>query len=82
MRAKGICLLCLPLFEARVEWTQSLRTGSLLGLGRRGFLDLLDKEGIAYLDYSVEELEEEFRAVRELQADQEINCTSLANSAK
>jgi predicted HTH domain antitoxin len=61
--------LVLSLFrEGRIS---SGKAGRLLGIGRRGFLDLLDREGIAYLDYSVEELEEEFRAVRELQADQE-----------
>ena len=55
--------LVLSLFrEGRIS---SGKAGSLLGIGRRGFLDLLDREGIAYLDYSVEELEEEFRAVRE-----------------
>lgn len=61
--------LVLSLFrKGRIS---SGKAGSLLGIGRRGFLDLLDREGIAYLDYSVEELEEEFRAVRELRADQE-----------
>jgi predicted HTH domain antitoxin len=55
--------LVLSLFrEGKIS---SGKAGNLLGLGRRGFLDLLDREGIAYLDYSVEELEEEFRAVRE-----------------
>jgi predicted HTH domain antitoxin len=42
------------------------KAGSLLGIGRRDFLALLDREGIAYLDYSDEELEAEFEAVREL----------------
>lgn len=61
--------LVLSLFrKGRIS---SGKAGSLLGIGRRGFLDLLDREGIAYLDYSVEELEEKFRAVRELRADQE-----------
>jgi predicted HTH domain antitoxin len=61
--------LVLSLFrEGRIS---SGKAGSLLGSGRRGFLDLLDREGIAYLDYSLEELEEEFRAVRELRAEQE-----------
>ena len=61
--------LVLSLFrKGRIS---SGKAGSLLGIGRRGFLDLLDREGIAYLDYSVEELGEEFRAVRELRADQE-----------
>ena len=55
--------LVLSLFrEGRIS---SGKAGRLLGIGRRGFLDLLDREGIAYLDYSVEELEEELRAVRE-----------------
>ena len=42
------------------------KAGTLLSLSRREFLDLLDKEGIAYFDYSVEELEDEFKAVRKL----------------
>ena len=42
------------------------KAGSLLGITRRDFLDLLDREGIAYFDYSTEELEEEFKAVRKL----------------
>ena len=37
-----------------------------MGLSRREFLDLLDEEGIAYFDYSTEELEDEFKAVRKL----------------
>ena len=78
----GIKLEDLVLCLFREGKISSGKAGSLLGIGRRGFLDLLDRKGIAYLDYSLEELEEEFRAVRELQADQEINCTSLANSAK
>jgi predicted HTH domain antitoxin len=61
--------LVLSLFrEGRIS---SGKAGSLLGIGRRGFLDLLDREGIAYLDYSLEGLEEEFQAVRELRAEQE-----------
>ncbi len=43
------------------------KAGSLLGISRRDFLALLDREGIAYLDYSDEELEAEFEAVRELE---------------
>jgi len=42
------------------------KAGTLLSLSRREFLDLLDKEGIAYFDYSIEELEDEFKAVRKL----------------
>ena len=38
----------------------------LLGISRRDFLELLDAEGMAYLDYSTQELEAEFLAVREL----------------
>jgi predicted HTH domain antitoxin len=56
--------LVISLFrEGRIS---SGKAGSLLDLGRRGFLELLDREGIAYFDYSDEELEEEFQAVREL----------------
>ncbi|TEU14326.1 MAG: UPF0175 family protein [Anaerolineales bacterium] len=55
--------LVLSLFrQGRIS---SGKAGSLLGIGRRGFLELLDREGIAYLDYSAEELEEEFRVMRE-----------------
>jgi len=55
--------LVLSLFrEGRIS---SGKAGSLLGIGRRGFLDLLDREGIAYVDHSVKELEEEFRVIRE-----------------
>lgn len=42
------------------------KAGSLLGLSRRDFLDLLDREGIAYFDYPEEEMQEEFEAVRRL----------------
>jgi len=56
--------LVISLFrEGRIS---SGKAGSLLGLSRREFLDLLDEEGIAYFDYSTEELEDEFKAVRKL----------------
>lgn len=47
------------------------KAGNLLGITRREFLDLLDEEGIAYFDYSTEELEEEFKAVRKLKSVKE-----------
>lgn len=67
--------LVLSLFrEGKIS---SGKVGSLLGLGRREFLDLLDREGIAYLDYSAEELEEEFRAVHEQRQSIVITSTPL-----
>jgi predicted HTH domain antitoxin len=56
--------LVISLFrEGRIS---SGKAGSVLGISRTDFLSLLDQEGIAYLDYSDEELEAEFEAVREL----------------
>jgi len=61
--------LVISLFrEGRIS---SGKAGSLLSLSRREFLDLLDKEGIAYFDYSTEELEDEFKAVRKLKPIEE-----------
>ncbi|MBC8450495.1 MAG: UPF0175 family protein [Chloroflexi bacterium] len=61
--------LVVSLFrEGRIS---SGKAGSLLGVGRRGFLEVLDREGIAYFDYSDDELEEEFQAVRELETGTE-----------
>ena len=42
------------------------KAASLLGVTRREFLELLHREGIAYLDFSEEELEAEIAAAREL----------------
>ena len=61
--------LVISLFrEGRIS---SGKAGSLLGVGRRGFLELLDREGIAYFDYSDEELKEEFQAVHR----EEVPCS-------
>ena len=56
--------LVLTLFrEGKVS---SGKASRLLGISHRDFLELLDAEGMAYLDYSTQELEAEFLAVREL----------------
>jgi predicted HTH domain antitoxin len=56
--------LVLSLFtEERIS---SGRAARLLGISRGEFLDLLRLRGIAYIDYTPEELEEEFAAVEEL----------------
>ena len=60
--------LVISLF--RDDAISSGKAASLLGISRRDFLDLLDQEGIAYLNYSDEELDAEFRAVRELKVDE------------
>ncbi len=53
--------LALSLFtEGRIS---SGKAASLLNITRTEFLDLLRERGIAYLDYSEEELAEEFAAV-------------------
>ncbi len=60
--------LVISLFrENRIS---SGKAGNLLGISRRDFLELLDHTGIAYLDYSDEELEAEFNAVRELKTNE------------
>jgi predicted HTH domain antitoxin len=45
------------------------KAGKLLGITRIDFLDLLQRRGIAYLDYSPQELDEEFEAVRLLETN-------------
>jgi predicted HTH domain antitoxin len=56
--------LVFSLFRAgRVS---SGKAASLLGITRREFLELLHREGVAYFDYSEEELQAEFASVREL----------------
>jgi predicted HTH domain antitoxin len=42
------------------------KAANLLGITRREFLELLHREGIAYLDYSEEEMKAEFAATHEL----------------
>ncbi len=46
------------------------KAAKLLGIARIEFLDLLRKRGIAYIDYSHQELEEEFEAVKSLKPNQ------------
>ncbi len=56
--------LVLSLFtEGRISSGKAAR---LLGISRIGFLKLLQARGIAYVDYSPEELADEFDAVRSL----------------
>ncbi len=45
------------------------KAGKLLGITRIEFLDLLRRRGIAYIDYSPQELDEEFEAVKSLVID-------------
>ncbi len=57
--------LVLSLFtDDRISSGKAAR---LLGMSRVDFLGLLQKRGIAYINYSEEELEEEFTAVSQLQ---------------
>ncbi len=56
--------LVLSLFtEDRISSGKAAR---MLAISRIDFLALLRKQGIAYIDYSEEELAEEFRAVERL----------------
>jgi len=50
----------------RAARVSSGKAAGLLGMTRRDFLDLLDREGIAYFDYSEEEMQAELASVREL----------------
>lgn len=50
----------------RDDRISSGKAASLLGMTRREFLELLHREGIAYLDYSEEEIQAESAAAREL----------------
>jgi len=42
------------------------KAASLLGMSRRDLLELLDEEGIAYFNYSQEDIEAEFKAAQSL----------------
>lgn len=56
--------LVLSLFtDGRVS---SGKAAQLLNISRLDFLDLLHKRGIAYLDYTPQELDEEFDSVNKL----------------
>jgi predicted HTH domain antitoxin len=52
----------------RAERVSSGKAASLLGITRREFLELLHREGVAYFDYSKEELQAEFASSRQLTA--------------
>ncbi|MDZ7318240.1 MAG: UPF0175 family protein [candidate division KSB1 bacterium] len=57
--------IVLSLFmEERISSGKAAR---LLNMNRVDFLTLLKSRGIAYLNYTPEELEEEFRAVEEIE---------------
>lgn len=45
------------------------KAGQLLGISRSEFITLLRQRGIAYIDYSPQELAEEFEAVNALNND-------------
>ena len=45
------------------------KAAHLLNISRIVFLDLLRKRGIAYVDYTPDELEEEFAAVKALEVE-------------
>jgi len=57
--------LVLSLFSDGV--ISSGKAAKLLGTTRIEFLDLLRRRGIAYLDYSPQEIEEELEAVKSLE---------------
>jgi len=50
----------------RAARVSSGKAASLLGMTRRDFLELLDREGIAYFDYSEQEMQAELASAREL----------------
>ncbi|TVR63590.1 MAG: UPF0175 family protein [Candidatus Competibacteraceae bacterium] len=50
------------------ERISSGKAAALLGISRIEFLNLLRKRGIAYVDFSAEELDEEFAAVEALKS--------------
>ena len=50
----------------RAARVSSGKAASLLGMTRREFLELLHQEGVAYFDYSEEDMQAEFASVREL----------------
>ena len=59
--------LVISLFtEGRISSGKAAR---LLGIPRVEFLDLLRKHKVAYLDYTPQELAEEFEAVRQLKVE-------------
>ncbi len=58
----------LSLFTDHV--ISSGKAAKLLGISRVEFLKLLRKRGIAYVDYSPQELEDEFAAVERMKLDE------------
>ena len=59
--------LVLSLFTDNV--ISSGKAEKLLGISRVEFLALLRKRGIAYIDYSLQELEDEFASVERMKMD-------------
>ena len=59
--------IVLSLFSE--ERISSGKAARLLNISRIEFLALLNSRGIAYLNYTPEELEEEFVAVKELEVN-------------
>ncbi len=60
--------LVLSLFTDNL--ISSGKAAKLLGISRVEFLALLRKRGIAYIDYSSQELEDEFVAVENMKLDE------------
>jgi len=46
------------------------KAGKLLGITRIEFINLLQRRGIAYINYTAQELDEEFEAVKSLEVHQ------------
>ncbi len=46
------------------------KAGKLLGITRIEFIKLLQRRGIAYINYNAQELDEEFEAVKSLEVHQ------------
>jgi predicted HTH domain antitoxin len=59
--------LVLSLFTDNL--ISSGKAAKLLNISRIDFLALLSKRGMAYIDYSPQELEDEFEAVKSLEID-------------
>jgi len=59
--------LVLSLFKD--ERVSSGKAAKLLGISRMEFLDLLRRRGIAYLDYSPDEIAEEIEATQRLEIE-------------
>ena len=67
--------LVISLFtEGRISSGKAAR---LLNMARSEFLDLLHARGIAYINYTPDELAEEFAVVKKLEARSESNAPQL-----